>query len=434
MQPTSRIEKIAVIGLGRVGLPFAVSLFNAGFDVRGIDANAEWVKRLNTERSFPFHEPGFDDIPQGDRWTVTDSYAELDDVDAFIVTVGTPLDVNLVPNLSPIKNVLGALTGELRKGKLLIFRSTLGLGVTKAIAKRIERSGACKSGVPNIAYCPERLAEGKAREELRTLPQIIAAEEDDTFTQCLQIFGRLAPRVHRVGLREAELIKLLCNTSRYMQFAVSNWVHEFILAQDIDPYTLLDIANDGYPRPIPDRAGFTAGTCLRKDYGLLVQDNTIGDFALAAWRVNERQPLSLLSAIKRETDISDKTVAIMGLGFKKDVDDLRDSLALKLAELIQPHCEQVFFHDPYVGEQTIELSLHPIQGRSMAAVRDDADILIVGANHSAYAKLADEIARWPARPRMIVDIWRGTGFKQTITKMEAVSADLRETPRPKLVS
>ena len=291
--------------------------------------------------------------------------------------------------------------------------------MTRALTKYLVRTGACKDGEPLIAYCPERLAEGRAREEIATLPQIVSTANDASFDLCHAIFSKLAPGLHRVSFHQAELIKLLCNTSRYMNFAVSNWVHEFVLDQGIDPHSLLEIANDGYPRPIPAQPGFTAGTCLRKDYGLLVQDQVLGDFAIAAWRVNERQPLSLLEAARRHVDLSDKTVAVLGVGFKKDVDDIRDSLALKLAGLLLPECEHLFYHDPFLGTRRIELGLTPINGVGMDQVAARADVLFIGANHSEYAGLARDMRGWPAdRTRVVIDIWNVTGFGQTVTVVE----------------
>lgn len=417
---TSKLEKIAVIGLGRVGLPFAISLHEAGFPVIGIDINDSWVERLRAGGDFPFHEPGYDALPAvGENWNVQNHFGELEGVDTFVVTVGTPLDSNLTPNLAPIKHVIASIRDELAKGKLLIFRSTLGLDVTKAISKYLQATGAALNNSPNIAYCPERLAEGKAREEIRTLPQIVSAGNETSRQRCHDIFSHIAPAIHDVSFKQAELIKLLCNTSRYMMFAVSNWVHEFVLEHGVDPHTLLEIANDRYPRPIPDRPGFTAGTCLRKDYGLLVQDQIIGDYALAAWRVNERQPLSLLNAAARNCDLANARVCIMGVGFKRDVDDLRDSLALKLAELFIPRCRDVFFHDPFVKQDMIDLGLTPIRKVDYDAVEREADVIVIGANHTEYEALADRMTTWnDGRSRLVIDIWNGSGFGQTLTKLE----------------
>jgi len=412
--------KIAVIGLGRVGLPFALSLHDAGFDVVGIDNNQQWVDRLQSGGEFPFHEPGFESLPNASpRWEVRGNFDKIDDLETFFVTVGTPLDSNLTPNLQPIKQVIGLLKAELAKGKLLVFRSTLGLDVTMAISKFLQASGACQNDKPNIAYCPERLAEGKAKEELKSLPQIVSAGNEDSFQRCKQIFDRVAPAIHRVSFKQAELIKLLCNTSRYMSFAVSNWVHEFVLEHDVDPHTLLEIANDRYPRPIPDRPGFTAGTCLRKDYGLLVQDQIIGDYALAAWRVNERQPLSLLNAVSRAVDLSNANVCILGVGFKRDVDDLRDSLALKLAELFVSRCKSLAFHDNFVKDDLLELGLTPMYKVDYSHIEKKADVLIIGANHSEYEAFSERVRGWKTKkPRLVVDIWNVTGFGTTLTHLE----------------
>lgn len=413
--------KIAVIGLGRVGLPFAISLYDAGFSVVGIDNNDNWVNRLCAGGDFPFHEPGYDALPTlSDRWDVRNHFNDMEDVDAFFVTVGTPLDSNLTPNLQPIKQVIGSIQNELAKGKLLIFRSTLGLDVTTAISKYLQAIGACLNDTPNIAYCPERLAEGKAREEIKTLPQIVSAGNEESRARCHEIFSRIAPAIHDVSFKQAELIKLLCNTSRYMNFAVSNWVHEFVLEHGVDPHTLLAIANDRYPRPIPDRPGFTAGTCLRKDYGLLVQDQIIGDYALAAWRVNERQPLALLNAAARNCDLVNSKVCVMGVGFKRDVDDLRDSLALKMAELFMPRSKDVFFHDPFVKADYIDLGLTPMYKVDYDTVEKEADVLVIGANHSEYDTLAERMEGWKTgRKRLVIDIWNVSGFGHTITEIEA---------------
>ena len=415
----SSIKKIAVIGLGRVGLPFAITLHEAGFSVVGIDTNEKLISELSKVGPFPFHEPGFQLPEISNSWKVTNNFNNINDVDAFIVTVGTPLDSNLTPSLGPIKNVIKSISEKLTDGTLLIFRSTLGLGVSEAIYKYLIHEGACKNGKPNLAYCPERLAEGKARKELSSLPQIISAERDLSYELCCSVFEKFVPRVHRVSYRQAELIKLMCNTSRYMSFAVSNWVFEFILDQGIDPHTLIKTANDGYPRPIPDRSGFTAGTCLRKDYGLLVQDQSIGDYAIAAWRVNERQPLTLMQAAQRHADLKKSKVAILGVGFKKDVDDLRDSLSLKLAENLQPNCAEVFFEDNFVKADSIELGLTPLKKADMRRVEAEADVLIIGANHTYYETLAENIMTWNrSRRRVIIDVWNISGFEEAITILE----------------
>lgn len=411
--------KIAVVGLGRVGLPFSLSLHEAGFSITGVDINTNWLEQLKNKPCFPFHEPGYDRLPEeGDHWKLQSHFEGLDAIDAFVITVGTPLDSNLTPDLRPIKAVVDALAQYLSKGKLIIFRSTLGLGVTSSISKYLQTIRACQGGQPNIAYCPERLAEGKAKLEISSLPQIVSASDAQARQTCHTIFSRLTSVIHDVSFREAELIKLLCNTSRYMQFAISNWVHEFILDHDVDPHTLLSIANDQYPRPIPDKPGFTAGTCLRKDYGLLVQDQVIGDYPLAAWRVNERQPLSLVNAALKNVDLSGARVCILGIGFKRDVDDLRDSLAIKLAELFHRRCKSVFFHDPFISYSHLDLGMVQIEKVDYETMEKDMDVLVIGANHSEYERLADRIQKWSLdRKVLVIDMWNVSGFGQSVTQL-----------------
>jgi UDP-N-acetyl-D-mannosaminuronic acid dehydrogenase len=416
--------KVVVIGTGRVGLPFALSLIERNVDVVGVDINTSIRNIINQERRMPFREPGFDELVASGRLRVHEHLEEAaPNADYFVLTVGTPLLHHIETDLSAVTQALSAVCRVLRPGQTVILRSTTAPGTTDYARRLIERETRFKVGREVfVACCPERIVEGAARQELTSLPQLIGAADEASSKAADALFRKLGPQILHCSDREAELVKLFNNTSRYVYFAVINALAMIALEHKVEPHRVLELANRDYPRPILGRPGFTAGTCLRKDFGMLSESSSSGDILIEAWRINESMPRFLVrKAQERFGSLTGRSVAVLGYSFKRDADDVRDSLASKLLRYIHRETPgSLAVHDPFVDAQHIE----PIHGvrfvADLGAILDGAEVVFVATNHSEYEQRKHEILaslEKQGRPRLLVDLWNCLGTGRIFTQL-----------------
>jgi hypothetical protein len=203
--------KVAVIGTGRVGLPLALSLVDAGVDVKGVDLNERVRHSVNVDRVMPFSEPGYDDLVRSGKLTITGDIREVRDYDYFIVTVGTPVLQHIETDLSFVTAVVSSLCEFLGPGQTVILRSTCAPRTTAYVAGLIETRTKLKVGQDvMVACCPERIVEGKAREELPRLPQVIGAQDARSAQSAERLFRALGVETLHCNYTTAELVKLFC--------------------------------------------------------------------------------------------------------------------------------------------------------------------------------------------------------------------------------
>jgi UDP-N-acetyl-D-mannosaminuronic acid dehydrogenase len=313
--------------------------------------------------------------------------AYLEHADAAIAVVGTPVDRYLNPTLRNLCRNVDGLLNRLPDGALLVLRSTVYPGVTKIVYDRVRSLGR----KVHVAFCPERISEGRALQELTRLPQIVAAFEPEAMAQARGLFSILSPDIIELAPTEAELAKLFTNSWRYLNFAISNQFYALAQGYGLDFYRIYDAVTRDYPRMASfSRAGFAAGPCLLKDT-LQLAAFTGNSFFLghAAMLVNEGLPNYLVAQL-RPAGLGTKSVAILGMAFKGDSDDVRDSLSYKLRKLLEVEAREVLCTDPYVQDAT----LVPLE---QALAR--ADIFILGAPHSVYQALS-----FPP-DKQVVDVW-----------------------------
>jgi UDP-N-acetyl-D-mannosaminuronic acid dehydrogenase len=405
--------KVCVVGTGRVGLPLALFLTECGFEVVGVDRDEHIRRKINEERRMPFHEPGFEEVVARGPVTIMETIMEAPGCDYYVVTVGTPLMPHIEADLSAVTSVIGDLCRILESGQTIILRSTLAPGTTQYIANLIELRTDFRVGEDVfLACCPERIVEGRAREEIATLPQIVGANDAASLEKATSLYRQTGVRTLPCDWKAAELVKLFNNASRYVYFAMSNYLAMQALEWDADPLHILHLANDGYPRPIAGVPGFTAGTCLRKDFGMLSEGYRGSDFLINAWRINESLPTYLVkAAVKRWGNLAGRKVAVLGYAFKMDTDDVRDSLVPKLARALAHHGPPwIRVTDPHVPEDGVEplpgLSFH----RDWRDALDGADLAFMATNHTFYAKEAKEIkAALNEGGIPCVDVWNVLG-------------------------
>ena len=394
---------VIVGGCGHVGLPLGIVLATRGAAlVTLLDVDANKVESVNCGR-MPFMEVGAEELLQrviGKALRATLDPACLRTADVVITVVGTPVDEHLNPTVKELYKNIDRLLEDMKDNSLLILRSTVYPGVTRLVYERIQAR--CRN--IQLAFCPERIAEGRALEELVALPQIVAAFEPEAQTRAREFFLRITPKIIDLSPLEAELAKLFTNSWRYLNFAVSNQF--FMLAQScgLDFYRIHDAVIREYPRMQNfARAGFAAGPCLLKDTLQLAAFSSNNFFmGHAAMLVNEGLPNFIVNQLKGN-NLSGRRVAILGMAFKGNSDDTRDSLSYKLKKLLQVEACEVLCTDPYV---------HDLSLVSLEEAIQRADIVIIGAPHSVYRDLAipadkivvDVWGFWPARENSAVEV------------------------------
>ena len=393
--PPADLDLVVLGGGGHVGLPLSLAFAQAGLRVGIYDTNPATLERI-AAGEMPFMENGADELlreilPTG-RLSFGSDGAMITRTNQLVVVIGTPVDEFLGPSMTIFEKAVEQVAPYLRDGALVVLRSTVYPGTTAYVAQHLAERG-CRV---DVAFCPERIAEGHALEELHTLPQIIGADTDIAAERATALFGTLAANTIRTTTKEAELAKLFTNTWRYMKFAVAN---QFFMIADqagVDYTNILHAIREDYPRaadlPGP---GFAAGPCLFKDTMQLAAF-TADHFPLgqAAMQVNEGLPAYIVSALERRYGgLQGKAVGILGMAFKSESDDPRASLSYKLRKLLTWAGARVLATDPYVRDDR----LVPLE-----TVLAESDVLVLGAPHKAYRGLA-------VGGKDVVDVWGALG-------------------------
>ncbi len=387
---------VVVGGCGHVGLPLALAFADAGLDVVSYDINSSVVDLVNSGQ-MPFDEPeGQNYLQRGlnsGRFRATTDPTVIEEREVVIVVIGTPVDEHLNPDPEAVPRAIESFSSHLRKGQLLVLRSTVYPGVTRLVERRLSHAGI----EVDIAFCPERIAEGKAFTELFDLPQVVSGCSTEAIDRSESIFRKIANEIVVTTPEEAELAKLFTNTWRYIKFAAANQFYTIANDFGVDFERVRHAITYNYPRaadmPGP---GFAAGPCLFKDTMQLAAFNN-NNFMLghASMMVNEGLPLYLVSRLEHKFDLSNSTIGILGMSFKANSDDTRSSLAYKLRRILAFRAKQVVCSD-YMVRNDARLV-------DEATLLSESDVVIIGAPHSRYKDLAIS--------KPVVDVWnlRGEG-------------------------
>jgi UDP-N-acetyl-D-mannosaminuronic acid dehydrogenase len=375
------IGPLAIVGgCGHVGLPLGLAFARKGYQVDLVDTSPERVAQVNAGQ-MPFHEDDADALLAETTRTglikATTDTSVLEDASALIVTIGTPVDEYLDPSVGEFDRSIQQLLQKVRPGQLLVLRSTVFPGMTDRLVRQLEQMG--RNDV-DLAYCPERIVQGKSLQELEQLPQLVGGTTPKAAERAAALFRIVCPKIVFLKPVEAELAKLFCNAWRYINFAISNQF--FVMAQhfEADFHRIHTALRDDYPRMASfARPGFAAGPCLLKDTMQLGSFNH-GSFVLgqAAMMINEGLPYLVIQDIKRNYPLNEMTVGILGMAFKPNCDDPRSSLSYKLRKVLLLECKKVLCTDPYV--QNPEFT--PLE-----TVLEQADLLVVGTPHDCYKGL-----------------------------------------------
>ncbi len=397
-----------MIGLGRVGLPLALSFADRGVRVLGIDHDPAVLSALRSGR-MPFEESGTQEMLErvlaGGRMELAERAVEAARSDDIVITIGTPSFSHIESDLRQVRAAVDDLLPMLRGGHALILRSTIAPGTTEFVAGYLEKQRGLRVGEDLfVAHAPERIAAGRFLEEISTLPCIIGGVDDASTERAAATFSVFGAPIVKTTPVQAELAKIWTNILRYATFALPNLLMMDCERYGANVFEVIELINRDYPRGGIAMPGMTAGTCLRKDFAFSEERSAAPGMLLAVSRVNESVPLFLVEGIKRRVgSLSSRKVAVLGLTFKRDTDDERDSLSPKLIRLLERELADVAVCDPHAHSPT-----QPLE----QAVRD-ADVVIVATNHSEFEGpgVRSEIVSRAGADCLLVDPWNvlGTG-------------------------
>ena len=397
-------ETVAIIGLGRVGLPLALTFADCGKSVIGIERETRVVESVEAGQ-MPFHETGAQELlervlPTG-RLELTSSVADAARADYIVLTLGTPAMAHIEIDLSAVRAVLDDLLPLLHAGQCLILRSTVAPGTTDWVAGYLtQRRGFAIGEELFVAHVPERIAENHFIEEIYSLPSIVGGVGEASSERAAQLFSCFGTEIEQTTPVQAELAKIWTNILRYTEFALPNLLMMNCEQYGANVFEVIDLINHDYPRGGMKAPGLTAGTCLRKDFAFSEERSSAPGMLLAVSRVHETMPQFLVQGLKRRMggSLVDRKIAVLGLSFKRNSDDLRDSLSFKLIRLLERELAHVARHDPHVPEHSEPLD----------AALSGADAVIVATNHAEFEPLLDEVPG----SALVVDPWNVTGSRQ----------------------
>jgi UDP-N-acetyl-D-mannosaminuronic acid dehydrogenase len=386
----TEVLDVAILGgCGRVGLPLGLAFAARGLRVGLVDLRADHVDLVNAAR-MPFSEPGaadlLDETVRAGRLHATLDAAALGRARHVVVVINTPVNEYLEPDPDALPAAIADVGAHLNSGQLLVLRTTVPPGATA----KVERLMADLGLDVDVAFCPERIAEGRALAELAALPQIVGARSPSARERASKLFGHLTDEMVYLDPEEAELAKLFTNAWRYIKFAAANQL--YMVANDLgmDYGRIRDAMQHHYPRAADlPAAGFAGGPCLLKDTMQLAAFSNNLSLGHASATTNEGLPFYVAERMEQAFDLAELTIGVLGMSFKAESDDARASLSYKLRGILRFKARAVLCSDPYV---TTDPTLVPLDD-----LLAHADVLLIGAPHAQYAELETDLP--------VIDIW-----------------------------
>ena len=370
------IDVLIVGGAGHIGLPLGLLFAAKKKKVVLLDKDIKNIKRINN-LEMPFMENGGVQLLKKNKKNIfaTNDASLIKFAKIVIICIGTPVK-NSKPDLINFFKMFRAIKNELNPKNLLVIRSSIYPGTVKKISNILGKD------FKNISYCPERVVQGKSISELPKLPQIISGVSEKSINDSKKLFELICKKIIITSILEAELIKLFSNAWRYINFSISNQFFMICDKFEIDFKSLRKNMIDGYDRNkgIP-YAGFAAGPCLYKDTAQLNSFlNNSFSLGKAATKVNQGLTNFIYKKIKNnfKEKLKKKKIGILGVAFKPDIDDIRDSLSIDLYKFLKRKKLNVKISDDFVKLNEIIDKKRLIK---------ESDIIILGVPHSSYKKL-----------------------------------------------
>ena len=391
-----RKARIGVIGLGYVGLPLAVEFAREGFDVTGFDVDAWKVAELNAGRSYILDVETEDvaSCVKAGRLRATADMATLKDMDAIDICVPTPLRKTRDPDLSYVVQSVDSVKAHLKPGQLVILESTTYPGTTDEVVQPALEEKGLKAGKDfYLAFSPERVDPGNDAYSTRTIPKVVGGVNEISTELAADLYGSIIENVVRVSSTQvAEMVKLLENTFRAVNIGLVNEIALMSHRMNINVWEVIDAASTKpfgfmpfYPGP------GLGGHCIPIDPFYLSwkarQSGFECRFIELAGHVNGSMPSFVVERIgealnTRKKAINGARIHLLGVAYKKDVSDMRESPALDILELLHRRGATLSYTDPYVPKlQHADIDLTSVPEKDAG---DDIDCAVICTNHKAF--------------------------------------------------
>tara|TARA_B100002051_G_scaffold273224_1_gene311582 strand:- start:4356 stop:5534 length:1179 start_codon:yes stop_codon:yes gene_type:complete len=383
-------NEISIIGgAGHVGFPLGLVFASKNFKVNLIDYNKIYLEKISRGIP-PFLEKGSKKLLKRcllrKKLFTYSNYESLKNSKFIVICIGTPIDQRLKPKVKEFLKFFNFLKKVVSKSQIIIIRSSIFPGVVKKVCSIL------KGKNKNVVYCPERIVQGKSIDELPKLPQVVAGFNQPSITLTRKLFKKITSKIIITSVLEAELIKLFSNANRYINFSIANQLYMICKENNLNFSKVRKIMRDGYERNLNlPVAGFTAGPCLLKDT-MQLSSFYKNKFSLGhtAMKINENIPKFLISELKKKYNLRKKIIGILGLTFKAETDDIRDSLSIKLLSHLKKMKIKTLQSDEYYQDK---------KNVKKEYLMKHSDIIIIAAPHNNYKKI-----KFP-KNKIIVDIW-----------------------------
>ncbi|MFA5386123.1 MAG: nucleotide sugar dehydrogenase [Candidatus Paceibacterota bacterium] len=386
---------VAVVGLGYVGIPTILALVDAGIKVIGIDVNKERIKQLKAGRSF-IKEISDEKIKNSlKRFTPTTKWGEISKARVILIAVPTPLDKNKAPDTSFIKLASENIAKYLKRDSLVVLESTTYPGTTEEIVLPIlEKSGLKSKKDFYLAFAPERVDPGNKKYTLSDIPKVIGGIEKKSTEVAAAFYSTFLRSVHKVSsARTAEMTKLLENIFRLVNISLVNELKMISSKMDIDFWEVIEAAKTKpygfmpfYPGP------GVGGHCIPLDPFYLSWKAREYDFFTRfidlAGEINDLMPHNVITTInwmlnKNKKSIKGSKILILGVAYKKDIDDPRESAAMPIILDLLRKGARVFYNDPHIAKINIKGKVFKSSPLTKSLVKS-ADCVVILTDHSVY--------------------------------------------------
>lgn len=377
-------NKLCVIGLGYIGLPTAAVFAENGWEVTGVDINSLVVDELNNGKVY-IKENGLDELVEkavGEK-KLTAKMSPIE-ADVFIIAVPTPHNDDLTANLRHVETAVKSLLPVLKKGNTIIVESTVPPRTTRDVVAPILDEAGFKSGEDvYLAYCPERVLPGRILIELYENNRIVGGINQLSAEKAAQVYRTFVKgKVIETTAESAELSKLMENTYRDVNIALANELTKISEGLNIDALEVISLANE-HPRVNIHQPGpGVGGHCLAVDpYFIIEKDPVHAQLISSARSINDSMPEFVISQLKKAIDPTSK-IAVFGLAYKGNIDDVRESPAIKIVNQLLDENYHVQVYDPYVRQEQVSFKLSPFKD-----TLQDADMMLVLTDHNEFKKL-----------------------------------------------
>ncbi len=406
--------KICILGLGYIGLPTA-SLFAAnGYEVVGVDINEKIVDKINTGTP-PFDEPGLDELMEKAGSNLSAS-TKVVDSDIFLIAVPTPLENGVkVADLKPVRLAAEMISPHLKHGNLVILESTVPPGTSEHLLIPILEKSGVNAGDFSFSHCPERAIPGKTIREMVYNDRIIGGYDLKSAERTKELYASFVKGcIHLTDTKTAEFVKLMENTYRDICIALVNEFAQVAEECGINVWEAIDLANK-HPRVNMLKPGpGVGGHCIAVDPWFLTENSTRCKIISLAREINDTMPNHVLQLVKEMVNgIKEPIITVLGVAYKGNVDDPRESPAIKFIKLAENEGYAVKCHDPYVKR-------FPFPLVSFNESIENSDCIVIIADHESFKNIDPLNLRM--RHKNIVDTrnllelekWRDAGFKARV--------------------